>query len=193
MPSGLKEAFKSPFHRSNPNSQFYDLSSYTRSWDSGSLRNEAYQTNFDPVYNLTGSEEGKLPRYAPNRQIPQQLQSRLDPSEIASGPSQGTAPVAPPALAPPALAPPAPRLSPPPLAPENPADEECESLINRVLANPMCLRSLKRILGSGESTIEGFGYKLPEFNRTIFIYILLGILLLALLDLFVRIGQMLAK
>lgn len=43
MPAGLTEAYRSPFHRSNPGSQFYNLSSYTKSSSTDSLRNEYFQ------------------------------------------------------------------------------------------------------------------------------------------------------
>ena len=70
MPAGIKEAFKSPFDRSNPASQFYNLSSYTRSTGSSadSLRNEVIKSDFNNQYNLGGiatSDPNRLPNYQP--------------------------------------------------------------------------------------------------------------------------------
>lgn len=61
MPTTLQEAFKSPYHKSNPASQFYNLSSYTRSSsnDSSSLRNEAEHSDFNSYYYLGGLKNGQ--------------------------------------------------------------------------------------------------------------------------------------
>ena len=59
MPSVLNEAFQSPFHRSNPASQFYNLGSYTRSSSTNSLRNELYQSDFNNQYYLGTKTVGR--------------------------------------------------------------------------------------------------------------------------------------
>ena len=73
MPAVLKEAYKSPFHRSNPASQFYNLSSYTRSSSTDSLRNEVFQSDFNDKYQLGGISQNnpnRLPRFNPHEKYP---------------------------------------------------------------------------------------------------------------------------
>lgn len=73
MPAGIREAFKSPFHRSNPASQFYNLSSYTRSSHSDSLRNEAFQADFNNQYYVGGvpqNNPNRLPNFSPGENYP---------------------------------------------------------------------------------------------------------------------------
>ncbi len=63
MPAGIKEAYRSPFSKSNPASQFYDLNSFTKSSHSDSIRNEYFQSQLESnnQYQL-----GALPNYNPN-------------------------------------------------------------------------------------------------------------------------------
>jgi hypothetical protein len=70
MPSAIKEAFRSPFSRSNPASQFYNLSSYTRSTGSGSesIRDDTFQPDFNSQFHLGGVSQNnpnRLPSYQP--------------------------------------------------------------------------------------------------------------------------------
>jgi hypothetical protein len=62
MPAGIKEAYRSPFSKSNPASQFYDLNSFTKSSHTDSIRNEYFQSQleFNNQYQL-----GSLPNYNP--------------------------------------------------------------------------------------------------------------------------------
>lgn len=73
MPAGIKEAFKSPFHKSNPASQYYDISSYTKTSHADSLRNEFMQSDFPQQYNLGGvdtSNPNRLPSFNPSNRYP---------------------------------------------------------------------------------------------------------------------------
>lgn len=184
MPAGLKEAYRSPFHSSGPYSQMFDLSSYTRSVDTGSLRNEAYVVNYDL--------QNPLPKYAPSGQIPRQLEKKIsetiDPPKLDDSPEvdrtqkdrtqkDRT------------------QKDPSKLEQAEPSeDTECDRLIERVLSNPKCRQTLMRLLNPGMT--EGFSLNLShnyETYRTVIVYILGGILFLALLELFVKIGKMLVK
>ena len=47
MPAGLKEAFRSPYHRSKPGGQYHNPSTYTRSTSTNSIQNELYNSEYN--------------------------------------------------------------------------------------------------------------------------------------------------
>lgn len=77
MPTTLQEAFKSPYHKSNPASQFYNLSSYTRSSASDSIRNELEHSDFNGYYYLGGLKNGSSQMPQPSPQVPYQNSDQM--------------------------------------------------------------------------------------------------------------------
>ena len=203
MPAGIKEAFKSPFNRTNPASQFYNLSSYTRSSNTDSLRNELLQSDFNNQYYLGGETTHRLPNYNPN----QRYASNLEKGGLLSEDSQK-------------------RPNYNQLENETNSNDtdsslknplhspidECDNLINKVLSNQRCRQILKKLLTSEEEKdkllssykkiTEAFSEVAPDqlclgLNqntiKTVLIYSLGGLLILCILDLFVRLGQILSR
>jgi hypothetical protein len=238
MPAGLKEAYRSPFNRSNPASQFYNLSSYTRSSSTDSLRNEAFQSDFNNQYHLGGVSQNnpnRLPSFNPHekypplhpttdRSLPDYRKSDSDShssslSSLIKDPNQGAGwsyQQTPFYLSTPNT-PNTPNTqcsNNKPSVKEQPIpsqtiddndDNECNSLIDKVLSNNKCRRLLKKLLNDDDDimkslppykkTVEGFSQNQPqnETIKTILIYSLGGLLILCILDLFIKLGQILSK
>jgi hypothetical protein len=249
MPAGIKEAFKSPFNKSNPASQFYNLSSYTRSSGSDSLRNEIYQADFNNNYYLggiPGNNPNRLPSYQPSGDRhgdrhdppgPTQSYPSLFPtkdrsmslryglpdfrkheqeSDISSTDSSIRY------LGEPIhhrqLTPGQPSYEQNVRSPTFPEEEEivgeehgreydeCETLIHKVLSNRKCRKILKKLLREDDEevtlppykkTVEGFSSSSNDNKiignhtlKNIIIYVLIGLLILCILDLFVKLGQL---
>lgn len=208
MPSGLNEAFKSPFHRSNPASQFYNLNSYTRSSNTDSLRNELYQSDFNNQYYLgtqTSENSRRLPNYNPSQRsnnLPDYSHKYTENQSIENS-SQSSADSS---LKNPSYLPSSSKL---PTLEVKHSQDECEDLIDRVLSSQKCRKILKTLFKNDEEesiskykkTIEGFSTinQSTSFNfgeetiKTILIYGLGGLLILCILDLFIRLGQILSR
>lgn len=77
MPTTLQEAFKSPYHRSNPASQFYNLSSYTRGSSNDSIRNELEHSDFNSYYYLGGLKNTQSQTAPP---VPYTNSNQMQPS-----------------------------------------------------------------------------------------------------------------
>lgn len=84
MPAGIKEAYRSPFSKSNPASQFYDLNSFTKSSHTDSIRNEYFQSqlDFNNQYQL-----GALPNYNPSNSNQMNNNPNFNSNQINNNPS----------------------------------------------------------------------------------------------------------
>jgi hypothetical protein len=229
MPAGIKDAFRSPFHSSNPSSQFYDVDSFTRSSSTQSIRNEYYQANtpqnvgdFNTNYQVRGPDNGKMPNYTPpakyptlhptaDYQLANMTNYRPPTEDNVRDPHNGAGWIQPKESA---------------YLRENQLDEQlprppsdCDDLINKVLTNRYCRRILRKILLADEDDedtegnerktktkkklppfkkiIEGFSASAFTFDvetiKNIVIYGLIGLLLLCILDLIFKIGQLVKK
>lgn len=200
MPAGINEAFKSPFHTSNPASQLYDVNSYTRSSSStSSIRNEYYQSNQPENYRIQGNQveprpvdQAELPQYQPTS-YPQLHPYGQDGPNV---PSAGWA-------QPRTMSPQLPPFSPssPVLSSASTSSDDCEELINKVLSNKQCRQMLRQLFNdlpelqdrpvlpdlSDRQSID------PELIKNIAIYGIGGLLLLCTLDLVFKLGQLIKK
>lgn len=156
MPAGIKEAFKSPFHNSNPSCQFHDLNSFTKSSATDSIRNEYYQANmsktdFNTNYDLGHVRHNKLPKYSPSLRYPTlhplgdasnviNTANNDDDSEnsLLKDPHQGAGWI---------------ENREPCYSKEDikPEQTNCDDLINQVLTNRYCRRILKKILNDNDN------------------------------------------
>lgn len=205
MPAGIKEAFKSPFHKSNPSSQLYDLNSFTKSSCTDSIRNEYYQANnpnlvsdFNNNYHLNE----RLPDYKPFERYPtlHPLNDEQDENSIIKDPHQGAGWIQR------RDCDPCPTHSPrqdfqdfhedqeEQMRPRNEPSEKtiCDDLINKVLSNKYCRRMLRKILMEEDEIVQPSRGTLFESDmiRNIIIYCLGGLLLLFIVELLFKLGQL---
>lgn len=223
MPAGIKEAFKSPFHNSNPSSQFHDLNSFTKSSTTNSIRNEYYQANisktdFNTNYDLGQLQQNKLPKYSPSLRYPT-LHPLTESSNVVNSadndddseksllkdPHQGAGWIE--------------EQEPCYYKEENksmPKQTNCDDLINQVLTNRYCRRVLKKILNDDgnddgkkksqsmppfKGLIENFSNYTtgqntlfdPETIKNIIIYCLGGLLILCFIELLFKFSQIIKK
>jgi hypothetical protein len=207
MPAGIKDAFKSPFHSMYPSSQFHDISSYTRSSGTESIHNEAVQAHmnrdFNTNYRLDDSDSSHLshssplPKYTPSmRETTDEDDSDSESDLIEFRPKRtnGTKD---------------------PKGPKNAHKETtktfCDDLIHQVLTNKKCRQILKRILLEDDNDNDNDNDNGPTIKNTrvskgftnpiqhvdsdtvknILIYSTGGLLLLCVLDLLFKMGQLL--
>ena len=175
MPAGINEAFKSPFHTSNPSSQMYDVNSYTRSSSStNSIRNEYYNSNQPTNYRIgdqTVPDELPLPVYQPSPYPQLHPYGQESPNVPSAGWPQPRyqgydRPVSPqlPPFAPVAPCGPGGPGGPVSTSSSRPGGDDCDELIQKVLSNTQCRQMLRQLFndqepgrdwsGSGSTSID---------------------------------------
>lgn len=192
MPTALQEAFKSPYHKSNPASQFYNLSSYTRPSTANSIRQELENSDFNNYYYLGGLKNNQnnknsncLPQYQPPNAYPTlhptkdhtsanwlpSYQPKKDNDTDSSGSidlrninlsSEQAVSHTPSYLT---GKPPPPNFCPPNSTTPNKHQDDnsyCQELISQVLGNQKCRHLLKKILLDDSNEIENFE---PQIKR----------------------------
>jgi hypothetical protein len=198
MPAGINEAFKSPFHTSNPASQLYDVNSYTRS----SIQNEYYSSNQPENYRIqveprpTGpADQVELPHYQPSSYPQLHPYGQDDPNVTNAGWAQPRTSQAPtsPQLPPFSPCSPVPSSSSRPIATSS---EDCDELINKVLSNKQCRQMLRQLfndLPDRQDQVSDRQSIDPELIKNIAIYGIGGLLFLCTLDLVFKLGQLIKK
>jgi len=213
MPAGIKDAFKSPFHSMYPSSQFHDISSYTRSSGTESIHNEAVQAHMNSEFNTnyrlddTGSSQSsQLPKYTPSiHDTTDEEDSDSESDLIEFKPKRPKGPKEP-------KGPKGPKEPKEPKEPNKETIEKtCDDLIHQVLTNKKCRQILKRILLENDKdsddepdnehatrktrVSEGLASHIQNLDsdtvKNILIYSIGGLLLLCVLDLLFKMGQLL--
>ncbi len=231
MPCGIKEAYKSPFSRSNPASQFYDLNSFTRSssTDDRSIQNEIYQSQLEPHLPET-NQNYTLPTYTPTQPYPP-LNPYMKNTNQSDNQSNDTASLRqnqplPPYNQPTSISNQKPlneiitnpsqsggyNLNPNPNRNQILVDDRNDDndLINRVLTNKKYRKLLRQILIENEidndnenvniqSKSKNVNHSSKNVNldsqmiKIIMIYGVGGLLMLCLLDLLIKFGQIIGR
>lgn len=191
MPAGINEAYMSPFNRMKPSSQLYDMNSFTR---------DSIKSEFNQNYQLNI----KLPEYTPSMKYPTLHPTgdyQSDQDSIVKDPHQGAGWIQPSREEPSEVScgcRSSGSLNPPQKASSS-IHDDCDELINRVLTNRYCRRILKKLLIDADDPEL---HELPEFNKiiessidpetikNIVVYGLLGLLILCILNLVFKIGQL---
>jgi hypothetical protein len=169
MPAGLNEAYKTPFSKSNPGNQYYDLSSFTRSSHSDSIRNEYFDAemsdavrNYNRTYTtphgqLGGSGTSNISQ-TKSSQSSLHNQTQPHPSSLYPPLKLGTEINTVPNY----LSEPEPQVSMVSKSNNLISDSDCEDLIYRVLSNQKCRRLLKKIFEAEKSSQSGGGSNRSE-------------------------------
>jgi len=219
MPVGasINEAYRSPYDKTQPSYHFHDSNSFTRSSSTQSLHNDYYpQTKGE--FNTDYQIHGKLPNYTPSVKYPplhpitDHHSSNTDDHHSQNentDPHQGSGWIQPHEES----------YLTENKSEEISNQSDCDDLINKVLANKYCRRILKRLLldndtdeqthvqrshtkskenvSSFNKVIEGFNTSVFSFDsntvKNIIIYGLMGLLILCILDLVFKIGQLVKK
>lgn len=210
MPAGIKDAFKSPFHSMYPSSQFHDISSYTRSSGTESIHNEAVQAHMNSEFNTnyrlddTGSSQSsQLPKYTPSiHDTTDEEDSDSESDLIEFKPKRHKEPTGHTGT----------KVPTGPTGTKVPNKETtCDDLIHQVLTNKKCRQILKRILLENDTDSDNEPDNEPATRKTrvseglaghiqnldsdtvknILIYSIGGLLLLCVLDLLFKMGQLL--
>lgn len=204
MPAGINEAFKSPFHTSNPACQLYDVNSYTRNSSStGSIRNEYYNSNQPENYRIPGipreEPQEELPRYQPSAYPQMHPYGQDGPSVPSAGWAQPKTYQGYEKTVSPQLPPFAPVPSTPTQVPTATSSDECEELVHKVLSNAQCRQMLRQLFNDRQDRQDLSDRQDrktvidPDMIKNIAIYGIGGLLFLCTLDLVFKLGQMIKK
>jgi hypothetical protein len=191
--AGLQEAFRSPFHYSNPSSRFCDLDSYTKGRSNPNVVNDynydyrlkTRMPDYNPYPNLHPITESRLPKYQEFDDPHQGAGWKYlkDPSYLRDnggkcgddhGPSSDDRAIDDRSV--------------------DTNEHACNALIQKVLTNKYCRTLLRKIFMEEPNTIEGFTGNLEsKTTQNIIIYCLGGLIVLIIIDLLFRLGQIIKK